>query len=896
MPLATSRRLIPLVVLLALAAPGLAQTPGTCSQGRAEADLHLADVQARLFTTGSLFFGNATTNGDGYLVPKFTGHSPLFAAGIWVGGMMGGELRAAGSTYDRFEFWPGPLNEDGTLPDPDDCSPYDRFWSVDAYDLALYEATGEATGDFAGWPVHLGAPVIDGDGVEGNYDLEGGDRPAVYGHQTLFWVMNDVGNVHEKTLTDPIGLEVRVTAFVSVEAALEQHTFYRYELVNRNDEPFEDAYLTFFADPDLGDATDDHVGSDSTRGMAYVYNENNDDAVYGSPPPALGYDLLTGASGSMYFFSGVAYPLSDPVNGEQMYHFMQSTWADGTPMTEGGNGYQTNGPVTTWAFSGDPETGTGWSEVSEGSVGGDRRNLLTSEPFTLAPGEARAFDLALLFATGADHLNSVTVLKAISDAVQDRHDAGTLFAPSVLVSPPPGTLATPELIAPEDGAFFVAEEFEGMTWTAVPGAEGYRVELATEPDFSDRRIRYVTEPTADGFSSPNEVVTVYWRVQAIAGLEQSFPSETRSYSIYRYEPEYFGPRGERIMEVAYPGVDDVCEGAGDDPGCADYGGNTVFLDPNSTGDYLLASPTSLHAMYQQDIIGEDDFELRFTEHCAAFGNCLGAYIRDSEQITSVPFELWNIRDEDDPADDVRMIPMIRPSADGSLTDWADAFPGEKPVVLNGDTLTLGVSDRVYWMMPDRPDGYARFAEAANGFGGPGATYDRKSDGDTQIDTTSIGSECSQQGYYIDFCYLSVAPYRALIGGSPSAGMLVADLAGDGTTPPPGTTVRFVTNDPLFVDAEDEAPAANPQAFGIEAAYPNPFRSSATVAYRLEQPTAVRLAVYDVLGRRVAVLAEGPQVAGAHRAVFDAEHLASGVYLVVLEAGGERQTHKLLLVR
>ena len=52
----------------------------------------------------------------------------------------------------------------------------------------------------------------------------------------------------------------------------------------------------------------------------------------------------------------------------------------------------------------------------------------------------------------------------------------------------------------------------------------------------------------------------------------------------------------------------------------------------------------------------------------------------------------------------------------------------------------------------------------------------------------------------------------------------------------------------------------------------------------------------MLGRRVAVLADGPQTAGEHRARFEASGLASGVYLVVLEAGGERQTRKLLLVR
>ncbi len=902
------------LLLLLLAAPALAQTPGNCALGTAERDLDVSGVLARLFNTGSLFFGNATTNGDGYLVPKLSGKSPIFAAGIWVGGTVGGDLRVAGSTYDRFEFWPGPLNEDGTLPDPDDCSPFDRFWVVDAYDLALYEATGDAAGDFADWPVHLGAPVIDGDGIEGNYDLEGGDRPAIYGHQTAFWVMNDVGNEHWKTLTDPIGLEVRVTAFTSVEAALRQHTFYRYELLNRNSEPFEDARFGLFVDPDLGDAGDDFIGSDSTRGMAFTYNGRPDDAVYGTPPPAVGYDLLTGAGASRYFASTGGGPANDPVNGEEMYNLLQGLWNDGTPLTEGGTGYMTDGDTLTWVYPGDPEAGAFWSEVNIDGEGtenssGDRRNVIASEPFTLAPGEARAFDLALLFANGADHLNSVTVLKDASDFVQARHDAGTLFAPSTLVFPPPGTLATPEIIGPEDGTFFVQEG--ELSWRAVPGAEGYHVQFSTDPDFLTRidlPTDYEAPPAVgrDGEEDPvvtitvhgiaNETTTYYWRVQAVALPEQSFFSDARWFTIYRYEPEYFGLYGERIMETAYPGIEDVCEGVESDPGCAEYGWNTVYADPNSTGDYFLVSATTLDNMVERSIVEDEDFELRFSEACATPGTCLGAYVRDGALITSVPFELWNIGDEDDPSDDVRMIPLIRPSGPEPVADWADTFTLERTLAIGGEEVEVGVTERVYWMMPDRPDGYARFEEAANGFGGPGALYDRESDGDTQIDLNANGEACSQQGYYIDFCYRSLPPYRAPIGGAASAGMQVADLAGEGMTPPAGTVVRFVTNDPLFVDAEDDAPAAQPASFALEAAYPNPFRSGATVTYRLGEAGDVRLAVYDVLGRRVAVLADEPQAAGAHRARFEASGLASGVYLVVLEAGGERHARKLLLLR
>src|SRR5690606_16344156 len=63
-------------------------------------------------------------------------------------------------------------------------------------------------------------------------------------------------------------------------------------------------------------------------------------------------------------------------------------------------------------------------------------------------------------------------------------------------------------------------------------------------------------------------------------------------------------------------------------------------------------------------------------------------------------------------------------------------------------------------------------------------------------------------------------------------------------------------------------------------HPNPVRGAAVVALTLPQPGAVAVSVYDVLGRRVAVLHEGPLGAGRHEVVLDGRGLASGLYLAV----------------
>jgi hypothetical protein len=106
----------------------------------------------------------------------------------------------------------------------------------------------------------------------------------------------------------------------------------------------------------------------------------------------------------------------------------------------------------------------------------------------------------------------------------------------------------------------------------------------------------------------------------------------------------------------------------------------------------------------------------------------------------------------------------------------------------------------------------------------------------------------------------------------------------------GTTVEAV----ISTASEDEA--AVPATFALHANYPNPFNPQTLIRYALPQRTPVRLAVYDVLGREVAVLVEAEQGAGQYEAVFGADALPSGVYVYRLEAGTFTQTRAMLLVK
>lgn len=102
---------------------------------------------------------------------------------------------------------------------------------------------------------------------------------------------------------------------------------------------------------------------------------------------------------------------------------------------------------------------------------------------------------------------------------------------------------------------------------------------------------------------------------------------------------------------------------------------------------------------------------------------------------------------------------------------------------------------------------------------------------------------------------------------------------------------------LPVDDEDDA---TPAAFGLDAAYPNPFARQTTLTFRLDRPGPVALTLYDVRGRQVTALVDGVLPAGEHEVVWDGgadgRRLPAGVYVARLASPGGNAVTKLTLVR
>ncbi len=78
--------------------------------------------------------------------------------------------------------------------------------------------------------------------------------------------------------------------------------------------------------------------------------------------------------------------------------------------------------------------------------------------------------------------------------------------------------------------------------------------------------------------------------------------------------------------------------------------------------------------------------------------------------------------------------------------------------------------------------------------------------------------------------------------------------------------------------------------------PNPLSSGGTVRMTLPEAGPVRVAVFDVLGRAVSVLADGEKPAGVHVVPLDARQLAPGMYVVRLTAGAATVVRRVTVAR
>jgi Secretion system C-terminal sorting domain len=402
-----------------------------------------------------------SNNGDGSHDPNTDGQGlywpgginatqgAVFEDGLVWGGIINNDTSCGGSTY-RHGLQAGKILDNGTADDPT-LEKYRVYKVLNGWEnLPPGPERDQYEQDYNEWPADEGAPFndVNSDGIY----TPGIDNPYI-GNETMWCVSNDLDASKTMYLygSMPMGLEVQTLAYAFNQTGFLGNTILKkYTLINKSQNTIDNMYLAYWADDDLGDGNDDFVGCDTVLNLGYTYNGDNNDQIYGTTPPAIGHMFVQGPiipgnlNDSAYFknhwkegyknlpitsftfYINGAQIYSDPVFGSphQIYNCLQGLSAGGDDIID-----PTSGNPTRYTLSGDPVAGTGWYEGAgwpSGPAPSDIRSMITTGPFTMAPGDTQEVVVTIFLAQGIDNIQSVAALKDRALEIQNYYGAYTI--------------------------------------------------------------------------------------------------------------------------------------------------------------------------------------------------------------------------------------------------------------------------------------------------------------------------------------------------------------------------------------------------------------------------------------------------------------------------------------
>lgn len=431
--------------------------------------LDVNNLSARFTAFGSHFWD--LSGKSEFYAPKWTTKTPIFSKSLWIGGQNStGGLHLAAEQYriNGEDFWAGPvaLSYDAVYDQV-----WNRIWKLTKAEVNHHIANYNSTGytpirDIEEWPAHGDtlngqawnlAPFHDVNN-NGIYEPMSGDYPLIRGDMSLFFIFNDVRDVHTESGGTPLGIEIHGMAYAfdaPADSILHNTIFLHYDIINRSVNQYTNSWVGIFADIDIGYAQDDYLASDVENGGFIGYNGTAVDGsgqpwAYGAYPPAMGIQILGGpfiepdgldnpktdslgnplcdlSLNGANFDNGVvdderlglrkfmALPQYNygamPGTPAEYYNYLQGIWTDSTQLLYGGNGHITSGaygPASDYMFPLDSDScnfGTGgiapngpkyWSEQTANNQPNDRKALGSSGPFTYNPGDTHKLDIAFL--------------------------------------------------------------------------------------------------------------------------------------------------------------------------------------------------------------------------------------------------------------------------------------------------------------------------------------------------------------------------------------------------------------------------------------------------------------------------------------------------------------------
>ena len=355
-----------------------------------------------------------------------------------------------------------------------------KFWPGKSNGYLKSLALDSGLTDNSGFDQNL-APFIDINS-NGIYDPQNGDYPDL-GNRTsmVWWVLNDIGNkknyASNISLVPGIGLEFHFMAStypgINQQSYLDNSIFIDVKVINKGVKTLENSYMGMFIDFEIGNGYDDFIQSNVKNNLAFAFNGDSlDEGVngFGENPPAVGLKVLdapgpvadtdgfdnnqngaTDESGEKKILTGFVsikrgqHPImGDPGLYTDFYNLLNGNWKDGSSISYGGDGtgpVSPTSPKTSFMYPGNSDpyglavNGTvqnpivlpEWTESTAGNVPDDKKGILSSGPFTIAPGQTVTYSAVTLVGAGGTIQNNIDQLNSISDSLES-------FLPTLLTS------------------------------------------------------------------------------------------------------------------------------------------------------------------------------------------------------------------------------------------------------------------------------------------------------------------------------------------------------------------------------------------------------------------------------------------------------------------------------
>ncbi len=464
------------------------------SNAQTSAVLNINNVRATV--DANFLFHDFANSLPAFESPVGSNSHTIYAASLWLAGKdQGGTTKTNVNTYfNSSQQIAGPIMTSSLY--STEGTNWNKVWKIQCQEVQEFNAWYECmlnpncdeNVDFPGyqipasiltWPAHGDvtkgqayhlAPFFDRNGDQ-LYDPNTGDYPLVKGDEAIFFIYNDErpfysGNdSHSPMKTEVHGMAY---AFSTGDEEINNTIFLNYKIYNRSSTDYNDCYTGFWADFDLGNYTDDFLGSDVNRSSFYAYNgdsfdDNNGGIGYGSNLPAQSVTFLKGPKqddngqddafgiGNNESINGTGFgdgivdneywglesfirhnwgstTLGTPNSEADFYNYLSGKKLNGSPLTYYSTGvdckyyYPGNSDPFNYGTYGVPQAS--WSEAGVGNPPGDRVGVGSSGPFTFQAGSSIEIDLALVFGrdmTGSGPQAGISAMQQSIDEVRNQY-------------------------------------------------------------------------------------------------------------------------------------------------------------------------------------------------------------------------------------------------------------------------------------------------------------------------------------------------------------------------------------------------------------------------------------------------------------------------------------------